>query len=173
MSEYRAERWFNMRARFSIEFNAENDETAMETAKRTNLDDWIAGDFYTHRDNADVGALCDDPTLNLDRIDEDGREAILEHATLDSCQPYSWDACELVRQIANISAKDIVTSDDVADKFWSIHQKAQEVCGLKDISPAEAFVRRVAYLATEGAYEDSIETLDDIIREATALVGRS
>ena len=108
-----------------------------------------------------------------DRWDFDAADDAKALAYLKECQNESRIPWETSEGSGDADALDPVLSlDRRASKAGELESVAEEVLlpGVIYFNDAVAFVRKVAKLAEEGAYNSVIDTLEGVVEEALALV---
>ena len=104
MPKYRAQLWFNIRAHYHFRIEAPDDEAAIAKVKTITPDEWLLGTFGSSSDDPDITS---DGLIDLDRLTASGfiDDAVLESHPVKEALPYSWDAAEFVKRVANLKCE--------------------------------------------------------------------
>jgi hypothetical protein len=137
MPKYKAARWFNSRARLSVDFEAPDDDAAIEYATSLARSDWIAKGHYM-QDNDDDD-LDGDALIDLHGFEEDTSpaEPLLCGEHVEEALPYTWDATEFARWCASIphtskTPNDFQHPQTAKALLDKITDKARLICGKTD-----------------------------------------
>ena len=130
MKNYKATISFSTRERLTVRFESPDDESAIRHAEALSFRDWHTQGVYFH-DNDDLDVENDGvlDVLEYGQLSGETINYACESKPMPRSRPYSWDAQDLAKEIANIDDTDLVTSDDVVQKLQEIRIKARTICG--------------------------------------------